>query len=240
MIRPGRPGLEREGYFGDKLLIAGDGDAAVLARRYFARDYGLQTVAFIVEQEYKTKDAVDGVPVITFDELTESEEKYCPWTHWGFAAVGNGKLNRTRAKLYALLKEWGDRIISYVSPYAYIDTDKIGENCFIFENNVVQHNVTIGDNVVLWSGNHVGHDTVIHDNVFVASHAAISGHCVIEENCFLGTNCTLGDNVRVGKDTIVGAGAVLTHDALPGKIYKNKKAEASDKSSYEASGLKAK
>lgn len=68
---------------------------------------------------------------------------------------------------------------------------KIGENCFIFEDNTIQPFVTIGDNRVLWSGNHVGHNPTVGDHVFVTSQVVISGACTIGDNSFLGVNATI-------------------------------------------------
>ena len=48
---------------------------------------------------------------------------------------------------------------------------QIGENSFIFENNVIQPFVRVGNNCILWSGNHVGHRTVLRDHVFVMAPA---------------------------------------------------------------------
>ena len=76
---------------------------------------------------------------------------------------------------------------SYVSPRAFVWRNvKLGEHCFIFENNVLQPFVNIGDNVVLWSGNHIGHHSKIGDHCFVSSHVVVSGFCDIGANCFLG------------------------------------------------------
>ena len=64
-----------------------------------------------------------------------------------------------------------------MSSDAYLVTEvEIGENCFIFEANVIQPFVRIGDNVVMWSGNHIGHDSTIGSHCFIASHAVISGN----------------------------------------------------------------
>ena len=80
------------------------------------------------------------------------------------------------------------------------------ENCFILENNVIQHGVKIEDNVYLWSGNHIGHQTAIHRNTYIASHAVISGFCEIGANCFVGVNAAFNDKVKVGEDCISALG----------------------------------
>ena len=49
-----------------------------------------------------------------------------------------------------------NKFISLIHPKNNINKSaKIGENCFIFENQTIQNNVVIGDNVILWSSNHI-------------------------------------------------------------------------------------
>ena len=70
-------------------------------------------------------------------------------------------LNRIREKIYNEGKKKGYDFYSYVSPKATVLTNKIGENCFILEDNTIQPFVEIGNNCVLWSGNHIGHHSKI-------------------------------------------------------------------------------
>jgi carbonic anhydrase/acetyltransferase-like protein (isoleucine patch superfamily) len=72
---------------------------------------------------------------------------------------------------------------------------------------------------VLWSGNHVGHRTVIEDHVFVSSHAVISGYCHIGEGSFIGVNATFNDHVKIAPYNVIGAGALVTRDTEPGRVY---------------------
>ena len=71
-------------------------------------------------------------------------------------------------------KKKGYDFYSYVSPKATVLTNKIGENCFILEDNTIQPFVEIGNNCVLWSGNHIGHHGKIDDHVFITSHCVVS------------------------------------------------------------------
>ena len=110
---------------------------------------------------------------------------------------------------------------------------EIGENAFIFENNVLQHKVRIGDDVVLWSGNHVGHRTVVHDHCFIASHVVISGFCEIGESSFVGVNATFSDGVKTGSDVVVGAGAVVIRDLEARGVYVGNPARATGGDSFD-------
>jgi sugar O-acyltransferase (sialic acid O-acetyltransferase NeuD family) len=200
-----------------KLIIVGDGETAELAYEYFTHDSPHDVVAFAVERAYAKKQSLFGLPVVDFEEV---EKAYDPAEHSAFIAISYTKLNRVRARLYLESKRKGYPIASYVSSRAFVwHNVKLGENCFIMENNVVQYAVSIGNNVVLWSGNHVGHQTVIHDNVFVSSHVVISGYCEVGENSFLGVNSSIANNVKIAKDNLIGMGAVITKDTEERKVY---------------------
>ena len=94
-----------------------------------------------------------------------------------FVAIGFSGVNRARREVYERCKALGYELITYVNSKAdYWGELTIGDNCFVFEENVIQPIVRIGNNVILWSGNHIGHDSTIEDHVFIASHAVVSGN----------------------------------------------------------------
>ena len=114
----------------------------------------------------------------------------------------------------------GYRLASYVSSHAFTwPTATIGDNCFILENNVIQHGVTIGDDVTLWSGNHIGHQVTIKDHVFISSHCVVSGYCRIGAYSFLGVNSTYNDHIVIAPHTTIGSGAVVIRNTQKGKTY---------------------
>ena len=200
-----------------KIVIVGDGETAELAYEYFTHDSPHEVVAFSVERAYRKKPELFGLPVVDFEEIAE---RFAPAAHLAFVAVSYTKLIRVRARLCAEAKWKGYALATYVSSRAFVWRNvEIGENCFIFENNVVQYGVKIGANVVLWSGNHVGHQTVIRDNVFISSHVVVSGYCEVGENCVLGVNSSVANNVRIARDCLIGMGAVIHKDTEERKVY---------------------
>src|SRR4051812_14883409 len=200
---------------GEKLVIVGDGEFAEIAYEYFTHDSPFTVAAFTVERPFLAKSELFGLPVVPFDEV---ERHYDPTAHRTFVAVTYTQLNRVRARLYREAKQKGYAPASYVSSRAFVwHNAAVGENCFVFENNVVQYRAVIGNNVVLWSGNHVGHRSVVRDHCFVSSHVVISGYCDVGESCFLGVNSCVGDNVTIGRDCVIGAGSVIVKDTEPGK-----------------------
>lgn len=198
-----------------KLVLIGDSAFAEIAYEYFTHDSEYEVVAFAVETQYIKRDSLFGLPIVPFEQL---EDRYAPAEHSFYAANVYTQRNQLRTRLYLAAKEKGFAPASYISPHAFVWRNaKIGEHCFIFENNVVQPFVTIGDNVVLWSGNHIGHHSTIMDHCFVSSHVVVSGFCKVGRNCFMGVNATVANNLNIGDDCIVGAGALILSDVDDGK-----------------------
>ena len=206
------------------LVLIGAGESAQIACEYFEYDSDYDVVAFSVERDYLVQPVLAGRPVVAYETL---EADYPPAEVEAFVAIPSSQLNRLRTRLYQDVKRRGYRLATYISTRAFVWRNaEVGENCFIFEDNVVQPFVRIGNNCILWSGRHIGHRTVVHDNVFIASHAVISGFCDIGENSFIGVNSTFNDHVKVAPDNVIGAGALVTRDTEPGLIYVGSPARA--------------
>ncbi|HBL29150.1 MAG TPA: sugar O-acyltransferase [Acidobacteria bacterium] len=198
-----------------KLILVGDSAFAEIAYEYFTHDSPYEVVAFAVERAYLKRSELFGVPVVPFEELPE---RFDPQATWFYAALVYTQGNALRRRLYEAAKAMGFSPASYVSPHAFVWRNaRLGEHCFIFENNVIQPFVTIGDNVVLWSGNHIGHHSAIGDHCFLSSHVVVSGFCRVGPSCFFGVNSTMGNNLSVGADCLVGAGALILGDVGEGE-----------------------
>lgn len=202
----------------NKAVIFGTTEFAQVASVYLRDDGGYEVAGFTVNAEFISDPQLLGLPILPFEDL----ERWCPPDEFAiFVAIGYSKINANRRAVYETCKSRGYSMPSYVhSNVIRWKETKIGEACFIFENNVIQPFVTIGNNCVLWSGNHIGHHTAIGNNVFIASHAVISGNCRIGDNCFVGVNATFRDGITVGADSVIGAGVTLLKDAEPSSLYK--------------------
>jgi sugar O-acyltransferase (sialic acid O-acetyltransferase NeuD family) len=206
-----------------RLIIIGAGETAHLAYEYFTFDSDYKVIAFSVEQQYQVEDRVNGLPVIPLENLPGS---FSPASHTAFVAVSSTKLNRVRKRIYQDVKNMGYMLASYVSSRAFVWRNvRIGDNCFILEDNTLQPFVEIGNNVTLWSGNHIGHRSKISDNCFITSHVVVSGFCVVKENCFIGVNSTISDSVTIEKDCVLSLGSVITKNTEANGIYKGNPAQ---------------
>lgn len=214
----------------EKVIIFGLGDIAEIAHYFLTEESNFDVVAFTVDKEYFNKDTFKNLPVVPFEDIKNS---FPPIESKMFIPLSYNKVNKVREEKYLRAKEMGYSFITYIHPSTTIAKNvKIGENCFIFEDNTIQPFVTIEDNCILWSGNHIGHHSVIKAHCFIASHVVISGWCVIGENTFIGVNATLRDHIKIGRGSVIGAGAIILSDTKDFEVYASQKTQPSPIPSY--------
>lgn len=205
-----------------KVVIFGVGQIAELACFYLTNDSDHEVAAFTVDRKYLEGNTFHELPVVAYDEL---EEKYPPNDYKMFIPISYKKVNKLRAERFSDAKSKGYECVSYISSKAtYYDTP-VGENCFIFENNVIQPFTKIGDNCILWSGNHIGHHTTIEDHCFLASHVVVSGSVTIGEYSFIGVNATIRDNITIGRENVIGANSLVLNDTEDMAVFSPRQTE---------------
>jgi sugar O-acyltransferase (sialic acid O-acetyltransferase NeuD family) len=213
----------------------GDSPIAEVAYEYLTNDSPYEVIAFTVDKKFLKEKTLMGHPVVPFEEV---QIEYKPEIYKMFVAVGYPNLNRLRTRFCLDAKKKGYHLITYISSHAFVwHNVKVGENCFILEDNTIQPFVKIGDNVTLWSGNHIGHHSTIENNCFVSSQVVVSGFCHIGENSFLGVNSALSHRTTIAKDNIIAMGAVVVLNTEPEGIYVGNPARRLKKSSLDQSSL---
>jgi sugar O-acyltransferase (sialic acid O-acetyltransferase NeuD family) len=209
----------------NKVVIFGTKDTAELAHWYLMNDSVYDVVAFTINKQYMKEEIFNGLPVVPFDEL---EKYYSPDEFLFFSPMTGTKMNNNRKKIYEEGKRKGYTFISYVSSKATVCGNKIGENCFILEDNTLQPFTEIGNNVIMWSGNHIGHHGKIEDHVFFTSHVVLSGHCHVKERAWFGVNSTIRDGLTIGEGCLIGMGSVVTKSTENDGLYMGSPAKKQD------------
>lgn len=206
-----------------KVIIFGTGDFGKVVHFYLTHDSPYEIVAFTANKWAIKEKEIFGLPVIPFETI---ESVYPPTEFTMFVAVGYLKMNKVRAQICSEAKEKGYELLTYVnSKVTKWDELDIGENCFIFENVVIQPFVKIGNDVIMWSGNHIGHHSIIGDHCFITSHVVISGNVKIGSYCFLGVNSTIRDGITIAPECVIGAGSLILEDTMEKGVYTSEKAK---------------
>lgn len=213
-----------------KLIIFGDKDLAELANFYIKKENLYEIECFTLNEKYITKETFCDKPVVAFENL---EKKYSPKEYKLFAPMTGVKMNTIRESVYDQGKKKGYSFISYISPKCTNYSLKIGDNCFIFEDNTIQPFVEIGNNVIMWSGNHIGHHSNIKDNVFFTSHVVLSGHCEVGKNSWLGVNSTIRDQCKIADYSLIAMGSLITKNTEEYGFYMGSPAKKQEKKSIE-------
>lgn len=202
---------------GERVVVFGTGSFAQMVHFYLTHDSDHEVVAFTVHESHLEDSELFGLPVVPFETV---DHAYPPDAYQMYVAVGARDVNRTRAAICAQAKAKGYPLLTYISSKCtwWGDT-RIGENCFIMEDNTIQPFVTIGDDVVLWSGNHIGHHSTIGDHCFITSHVVVSGHVRVGPYCYLGVNSTIRDAITLAESCVIGAGSLIMRATKPNEVY---------------------
>src|ERR1051325_4402448 len=81
-----------------KFVIFGVGDFARIAHFYFRHDSELDVAAYCVTDEFRKQDELMGLPVVSFEALTETHP---PSDFAVFVAVAYSRVNKARTEVFA-------------------------------------------------------------------------------------------------------------------------------------------
>ena len=191
----------------NKVIIFGTGQIAEEIANYFYHDSDYEVEGFTIDDKFFKKNHFMNKPVVPFSKL---RNKFSPKFFKIFIAIGYTDLNQLRYKKYLEAKKKGYKFASYISSRAsLIGKQKIKENCIILENSTVQTTSNIGNNVFIWSNNLIGHHVKIKDNTYIAGNSVIAGSSVLGEFSFMGVNSTIPHGIKVGKKCFIGANTYI-------------------------------
>jgi sugar O-acyltransferase (sialic acid O-acetyltransferase NeuD family) len=203
-----------------KVVIFGTGGFAKIVYLYLRKDPALHIEAFSANEWAIKESTVYNLPVVPFEKI---EQIYPPNEFHMFIALGYTDMNKKRAKFFEDAKDKGYSLISYIHPSTIVNDEfQIGENCFIFENNVIQPFVKLEDDVIIWTGNVISHHTTIMKHCFIVSHVAIAGNTIIEPYCFIGMNSTIRNSIRIARECVIGAGADILQNTKEKEVYSSR------------------
>lgn len=215
----------------EKVVVFGNNETASHTYFYLTHDSPYEVAAFTVDGEYIKEDTLFGLPVVPFEDI---ESIYSPDDYKMSVPITFRKLNRLRAEKYYQAKAKGYQLINHISSKSTTWPGLvIGDNCFIYEDCVIQPFAEIGNNVVIAPGSLIGHHSVIKDHCFLAAHTVVLGCVTVEPYCFLGANSTINNGITIARECVVGAGAFINKSTQERGIYIGRGAELMPKPSNE-------
>ena len=196
-------------------VIFGAGQRAREMKFLLQKEQNIRTDYFVVDKEYIITKELDSCPIISTDRFLSS---FDPKDTQLYLGVGMPKMNRIRERLFSLFKENGFSFQSFISKYANVYADDIGEGTTVFAG------VNIGPRVKIGLCNHfemgvtISHDCQIGDFNFFAPECTLCGDIEIGKGNFLGANCTLRNSIHISDYVLVGAGAYVDRDVASAKV----------------------
>lgn len=188
------------------LYIYGCGVTAKSVYAYFKDHPQYLIDGFVVDEEFYRERRVCGLPLLSFQRLTETDKS----NHSFIVCIGYSNLNKNREKIYENLVADGCKIISlYDSSYEDLNID-VGDGSIIMPGASIQPFTSIGRSVIVWPGAIVGHDTVIGDFCWLTAGSAIGGNSTIGDYTFVGIQSVVADGVRIGKSNLIGGGVYVS------------------------------
>ncbi len=110
---------------------------------------------------------------------------------------------------------------------------KIGENCNLCANVLVENEVIIGNNVTVKSGVQLWDGVTLEDNVFVGPNVSFTNDLfprsknpdwkltktVVKKGASIGANSTIIAGVTIGENAMIGAGSVVTKNVGANELW---------------------
>ena len=110
---------------------------------------------------------------------------------------------------------------------------KIGSNCNICAQVLIENEVVIGNNVTIKSGVQVWDGITIEDDVFIGPNATFTNDLfprsknpewklaktIIKKSASIGANATILAGVTIGENAMIGAGSVVTKDVPANTVW---------------------
>lgn len=110
---------------------------------------------------------------------------------------------------------------------------KIGSNCNICANVLVENDVVIGDNVTIKSGVQIWDGVTIESNVCIGPNVTFTNDLfprsknvdwklsktIVKKGASIGANSTIIAGHIIGENAMIGAGSVVTKDVPSGEVW---------------------
>lgn len=199
----------------EKLIINGTTQFSRSIANLIKRENAARIIAFTTKGSLIDEQTIDGIPIIPFEDLSESfDSNNCKVLN----TIGYSKMNALREKVNKEIEQTGFRLYTFISNSASIYSDTIGQGSIIMPDVYIGSNVKIGHSCIIDAKSSLTHDIIIEDNVYVASGVIIGGNVVVGKNSFIGLGSTIKNKVHIASFTLVGCGSNVIRNISTSKM----------------------
>lgn len=199
-----------------KLIIYGINLQAQQLKYYLEMEDAAEVIGFAVDSKYKNSETLLGLPVISYEALPKI---YSPEVVQIVLSFGYKNMVKNREEKFLNCKRAGYSLFTYISKFANVFTDDIGEGSLIYPGSTIAPFVSIGKGNFFEIGVSIAHHTKIGDFNFFAPSATVCGATEIGRHCFFGAHSTVINALKIEDETLVGAGATVTKNTGFSDVY---------------------
>ena len=114
-------------------------------------------------------------------------------------SIGQIKTVKTRVKIYNLLKDYGAKIATIISPLAYVSKwATVKEGTIVMHHALINADATIQENCIINSKALIEHDAIIHKHTHISTGAIINGGVEVSQESFFGSAAVSKEYIKVG------------------------------------------
>jgi sugar O-acyltransferase (sialic acid O-acetyltransferase NeuD family) len=140
---------------------------------------------------------------------------------FAFVTVGQIKNYRIRQKLFKKLLSLNFKIPSIISPLSYVSPKaSIGSGTIIMHGVIINADVRIGKNCIINTNSVIEHGVKIKDHTHISTGAIINGETIIGSKVFIGSGSVVTNNIKVDDCCIVGSGINIKKNLKKNSIVK--------------------
>ena len=183
-------------------IIIGDSFYSRRIKKYIEMTSFGVICAFVVDALYKKDTLIDGIAVISLDEL---RQMYLPDQVELVMGIGYTEMGDLRKCFFERCKALGYSFTNFIHPSAIISPDvNLGEGNIILENVIIEPDVSIGNANLIFGGCQIGHGSSVKDYSTFASRVLLSSSDQIGDHCYFGDGSIVSPNVTLGDYVLLG------------------------------------
>lgn len=186
-----------------ELIIVGNGSYSQMLRNYIELTEFSRVVAYAVDKECIQEKELNGIPVISFEDL---REKYSCEDVSLIMGIGYTQMGDIRKRVFEKCKLWGYKFENYIHPTAIIAEDVVmGEGNNILEGVIIEVGVSIGNANLFFGGTMIAHESTIGSYNTFSVKVVVAGCVTVQNNCFLGASSAVKDHITLKDYVLLGA-----------------------------------
>jgi len=171
-----------------------------------------EIIGFSIDNKEEWGKEYFGYPILkNIEELKITNDTYII-NNIGGSTISRYKVDKRILKIK-------NSIPSLIHPTVELKYSVVGEGCILSKDVFVGAGSIIGNSVCLRNTIFIGNEVFIGNNVFMSDQVVVLGYVKIENLVYLGANVTILPRLNIGFNSLLGAGAVVTKDIPPNKVY---------------------